>query len=59
MSSAPGSVMPSLDHPPPFLAKKSACAAPEDEAGWAKWYAPRMKPAAVAPLYCALKRLLL
>jgi hypothetical protein len=52
MSSAPGSVIPSPDQPPPCATKKLACVAPDDSSGCAKWYAPRMSPALVAPSYC-------
>ena len=37
MSSMPGSVMPSLDQPPPCAIKYLACAAPDEDAGRAKW----------------------
>lgn len=54
-SSAGGSVLPSLDQPPPWLTKYVACAAPVDVFGVAKWYAPRMMPALYEPLYCYAK----
>lgn len=39
---------------PPLSMKKLACAAPEELSGCAKWYAPRMIPALVAPVYWLL-----
>ena len=48
MSSAAGSVRLSADQAPPLLARKLACTAPEEAAGRAKWYAPRITPALYA-----------
>lgn len=48
-SSIPGSVIPSPLQSPPFLRKNCACAVPELESSCAKWYAPRIRPASVAP----------
>src|SRR5207244_1781601 len=55
MSSAPGSVWLSADQAPPWPTNQSACAAPLERSGRAKWYAPRTSPTPYAPPYCCEK----